>query len=148
MTKTIKKLILNNNIEDVVNADYIHYSNVIVLHDGRVLLLLRKTDPFKDMWSIPGGGVEAGESFMAAARRELYEETGKEADDLRPLFVYVDSEFKLESHIYLHQSKDGSLNNIEQNEHTRLAWVDIDEALKLQLTPGLKLGLETIKKSK
>lgn len=145
MTETFKKLIIDKNIEDIIYPDYIHYSNVIVLHGCRVLLLFRKTDPFKNVWSIPGGGVETGESFRSAARRELSEETGKFTDDLSPLFVYVDSEFRIESHIFLHQSNDDFFTNIEKNEHTRLAWVDIDEALTLQLTPGLKLGLETLK---
>lgn len=44
---------------------------------GRVLLFYYDDLPPKGKhWSTPGGGVEAGEDFHAAARRELLEETG------------------------------------------------------------------------
>ncbi len=44
---------------------------------GRVLLFFYDDRPPKGKhWSTPGGGVEAGEDFHAAARRELLEETG------------------------------------------------------------------------
>ena len=44
---------------------------------GRVLLFYYDDPPPKGKhWSTPGGGVEAGEDFHAAARRELLEETG------------------------------------------------------------------------
>lgn len=39
-------------------------------------------------WEIPGGHIEAGEDAMAAARRELWEETGALGFDIRPLCVY------------------------------------------------------------
>jgi 8-oxo-dGTP pyrophosphatase MutT (NUDIX family) len=45
--------------------------------DQRVLLFGYDDPPPKGKhWSTPGGGVEAGEDFYAAARRELLEETG------------------------------------------------------------------------
>lgn len=44
---------------------------------GRILLLHRPNDVHcGDLWSLPGGKVEAGEEAMAAAVRELAEETG------------------------------------------------------------------------
>ena len=43
---------------------------------GRVLLVLRGTDPGRGLWSIPGGRVEPGESHAAALAREMREETG------------------------------------------------------------------------
>jgi 8-oxo-dGTP pyrophosphatase MutT (NUDIX family) len=44
---------------------------------GRVLLFRYDDPPPKGPhWATPGGGVEAGEDFYAAARRELAEETG------------------------------------------------------------------------
>lgn len=51
-------------------------SAVITDEDGRVLLVLRGTEPEKGRWSIPGGTVEAGETLREAAAREAFEETG------------------------------------------------------------------------
>lgn len=48
----------------------------VVIHDDKVLLVLRKQAPSKDMWAIPGGSVELGETLAEAASREVFEETG------------------------------------------------------------------------
>jgi mutator protein MutT len=49
----------------------------IVLNDrGEVLLAKRGHAPLKGEWSIPGGGVEIGETLEGALVRELLEETG------------------------------------------------------------------------
>src|SRR4051812_27317468 len=44
-----------------------------ILHDGRVLLAQREDF---EVWNLPGGAVEAGESLTQAAVRETLEETG------------------------------------------------------------------------
>ena len=60
---------------------------IVLDHLGRVLLFQIEDLPFPDsvniypdrprvFWITPGGGVEPGETFEAAARRELLEETG------------------------------------------------------------------------
>jgi 8-oxo-dGTP diphosphatase len=53
-----------------------------------VLLIQRGNDPFAGSWALPGGFVEAGERVLAAASRELFEETALEADALELLGVY------------------------------------------------------------
>ena len=42
----------------------------------RYLLVSRGNEPNKGMWSFPGGKIETNEGTMAAAKRELREETG------------------------------------------------------------------------
>ncbi len=48
----------------------------LVVHNNKVLLILRGKAPAKGIWSIPGGSVNLGETLQAAAEREVLEETG------------------------------------------------------------------------
>ena len=57
---------------------------------GRVLLIRRKNEPFKGQYAFPGGFIEVGETAENAALRELREETGIEADNLKLIGVYSD----------------------------------------------------------
>jgi 8-oxo-dGTP diphosphatase len=52
--------------------------DLIVWHaQARKLLLIQRSQPpFEGHWALPGGHVELGETLSAAARRELWEETG------------------------------------------------------------------------
>jgi ADP-ribose pyrophosphatase YjhB (NUDIX family) len=48
----------------------------VVYHEERFLLVKRKKEPNANTWGFPGGHVELGETALAAAVRELAEETG------------------------------------------------------------------------
>lgn len=47
-----------------------------IIRNSSVLLVRRKEEPAKGLWSIPGGLVGLGETAEEAARREAKEETG------------------------------------------------------------------------
>ena len=66
-----------------------------VNRDGRVLLVQRADDL---SWGLPGGGVEPGESWAAAAVRECFEETGWQVE-IRGVFgVYSDPETQIHAY--------------------------------------------------
>jgi len=56
---------------------------------GRILLL-RRSD---GLWSVPGGGLEPGESLAQAVAREVREETGLEVEPVALIGVYSDPEY-------------------------------------------------------
>ncbi len=52
----------------------------VILHEHKVVLVRRKYEPLAGQWSLPGGGVELGETLEAAVAREMIEETGLEVE--------------------------------------------------------------------
>lgn len=65
---------------DKDRAPLLNGASIAVFKDRKVLLVKRGHAPFAGLWSLPGGKTEAHEAPREAARRELKEETGIEAD--------------------------------------------------------------------
>ncbi|MFQ5510724.1 MAG: NUDIX hydrolase [Candidatus Krumholzibacteriia bacterium] len=76
------------------SCGYVHYENptpaagVIVVEDGRVLLVKRKYEPKAGLWTLPAGFVESGEDAGACAVREAKEETNLDVEVVRLFDVY------------------------------------------------------------
>lgn len=62
----------------------------VVVTEGESLLLVKRND--NGLWGLPGGSLEPGESMEEVARRELFEETGLKAKELKLLDIYSGQE--------------------------------------------------------
>ena len=63
-------------------------ASAIVADDQGRILVHRRSD--NELWSIPGGRIEVGESVSEAVVREVREETGVEVEPVRIVGVYSD----------------------------------------------------------
>lgn len=76
--------------------EIVHHSGSVVIlahtDDGRIVLVRQYRYGVKQfLWELVAGGLEPGEKPLAAARRELLEETGYRAKKLRLLFDFFPS---------------------------------------------------------
>ena len=56
------------------------------LFHGDMILMVRHVEPTRSYWTLPGGGLEAGETPAEAAVREVWEETGLRVKVVRLLW--------------------------------------------------------------
>ena len=62
---------------------------VIVLDNENRMLMVKQHHEEKDIWMVPGGGIEDGEDTLHAGIRELLEETGLDIE-MGPLLWHVE----------------------------------------------------------
>ena len=101
------------------------YADVILIKDGKALLLLRNSnDEFEpNKLGFPGGKIEVNETPKQGAIRELVEETGIELFDLQELET-IENEDGTKSHYFVGKAKS---NPILSEEHQAYEWVNADE---------------------
>jgi 8-oxo-dGTP diphosphatase len=106
----------------------------VIEREGRVLVCQRPAHKrHGGLWEFPGGKLEAGETRLAAARRELGEELGIQVTAVGAVaFAMVDpgSSFRIE---FVPATAEGEPRAIE---HPRIAWVGDAELLALPLAPS------------
>ena len=107
---------------------------VPVTADGMVLLLKQYRHAVGGyIWEIPAGTLDAGESALACARRELAEETGYTARHfeklatITPLPAYSDERI----HIYLATGLDAAAQNLDADELLSVHSVDLSRCLEM-----------------
>lgn len=72
---------MTDDVRDYPNRPFVGVG-IVCYREDQVLLVRRGKPPVRHAWSIPGGAQELDETVREAARRELAEETGVEADIL------------------------------------------------------------------
>lgn len=64
----------------------------VVARDGEGRVLMQRRTDF-NIWGLPGGILEPGETILECTRRELLEETGLTAGELRLVGIYTDPKY-------------------------------------------------------
>ncbi len=109
----------------------------VVVDEGRILLVKRGREPGKGLWAVPGGKVDHGESLRAAVEREVAEETGLtvEAGDV----IWVGESITEHGHLVLIDFEARLVGGrlAASDDADEAAWVDLDEATDLPLTPTM-----------
>ena len=115
---------------------------------GAILLQLRDdistiADP--GCWAVPGGGQEPGESYEAAARREMFEETGYVVGDLTLVYErdLARGNGRVEHQVFFVTDYDG-VQPLACHEGQAIDFKSLAEACSLELTPDLGAVLQRV----
>jgi len=110
----------------------------VLVRNQKILLIQRKNSPAKNLWSIPGGRLNQGESWQAAVEREVREETALVAS-CGSLIGWV--ERKYDDRRYLIADFQIEADNLEEaspgDDAIDLVFASRRQLGELELTPGL-----------
>lgn len=118
-------------------------ASAAVFRDGLVLLGSRRNPPYDQVFSLPGGLVESGETLEEAAIREVEEETGVRGEIVcfngwREV-IHKDDDGRVKRHYVIASfvARWVSGEGAPSEELGRVIWADEKEASALPLTQGL-----------
>lgn len=120
----------------------------VVRDDTGRLLLIHKTD--NDLWALPGGGHDVGESVADTVVREVQEETGIDVavdnivglyTDPRHVMAYDDGEVRQQFSIcFRAHPTGGQLRTSSESKEVR--WVSPTDLEALDIHPSMRLRIE------
>jgi 8-oxo-dGTP diphosphatase len=117
--------------------------SAVVWRAGRFVVVRRARPPAQGLFTLPGGGVEAGETLKQAVERELREETGLIIEPIELAghreVIMRDAEGLVARHFVILAFaalwRDGELTLNEELAEAR--WIDAGELAGLPTTEGL-----------
>ena len=108
----------------------VQFADVLVFRGDKLLILNRVEEKgaVSNDWCIPGGHVDPGETFLQAAKRELFEETGIDMSEslLIPVGKYIPKRKGIEIHYFMCHIDDQTPVNIlvDAEEETGSEWIN------------------------
>lgn len=108
----------------------VQFADVLVFRGDKLLILNRvgEKGAVSNDWCIPGGHVDPGETFLQAAKRELFEETGIDMSEslLIPVGKYIPKRKGVEIHYFMCHIDDQTPANIlvDAEEETGSEWIN------------------------
>jgi ADP-ribose pyrophosphatase len=132
----VEKRNLPNGLQHEV--EFVHHNGsavIVPVLDSGELIMLRQYRPVLGKWIIefPAGTVEEGETPLQTATRELREETGYDAEDIRELISFIPSPGISDEimHVFLARGLRPSRSDPEAYE--------VIDVIKIRLTEALEI---------
>lgn len=129
--ENVKRGVISKQIyNDIIKAKtkVVRYADVLLFRGDKLLILQRAGEygASTSQWCIPGGHVDPGESFLEAAVRELFEETGIEIPEDLLIEAGVAKGKDYEIHYFLGHVDDESPIQIivDSEEEVGSTWID------------------------
>jgi 8-oxo-dGTP diphosphatase len=117
--------------------------SIIFINDQRQILLFLRDDapdiPYPDMWDVPGGHIEQGETPEQCIAREMKEEINLDLEEFQ-LFSIIKFTDRIEYTFWEKANLD--IRRIQLNEGQRLKWFTENEAKNTELAYGFNEILE------
>lgn len=120
----------------------------VVVNERDEILLIHKTD--NDLWALPGGGHDVGESIATTVVREVKEETGVDVEvtgivglytDPRHVMAYDDGEVRQQFSIcFTTRLLGGQLAT--SSESKEVEWVAPDDLDGLDMHPSMRKRID------
>ncbi|MGA2568329.1 MAG: NUDIX hydrolase [Pseudolabrys sp.] len=114
-----------------------------IIRDGKVLVVRRARNPALGIYTLPGGGVETGETLMQAVTREVREETSLAVEPVALAghreAIGRDAQGRVERHfvILCFAARWISGEPVLNEELDDARWLDPAELVGLRTTEGL-----------
>jgi ADP-ribose pyrophosphatase len=143
--------------QQVKEPDGVHVRRDIVCHPGSIVILALDEDRTRRpprvllerqyrhaagqrLWELPAGSLEPGENKLAAAKRELLEETGFTARKWqRALSFYVSPGFLTETmEVFLARQLTKGKAQPEEDERIAVRFFPLQQAVKMAMTGKIK----------
>ena len=120
---------------------------VVTDNEGRIVLVRRKDN---DLWALPGGGMELGESIEDTAVREVKEETGLDVvitglvgiyTNPNHVIEYTDGEVRQQFSLCYSTTLTGGELHYD-SESTDITWADKQSLETLTMHPSMRLRID------
>lgn len=121
---------------------------VVIRNDRGEILLIHKID--NDLWALPGGGHDIGETITQTAVREVKEETGLDIEVIRltgtytnprHVMAYDDGEVRQQFSLCFEGRVTGGEPREDGVETKAVRWVDPSRLEELNMHPSMRMRI-------
>ena len=109
-------------------------ASVLCVCDGKIALVRQFRYAYQEeLLEIPAGKLEKGEDLLLAAKRELEEETGLVASELKPLYTLYPTPGYTNEKIYIYEASGvtAGRQHLDEGEFLNVVFLPVEEVARM-----------------